>query len=277
MGKRKEYIGQKFGLLTVVKELENRISSSGRKSRNFLCKCDCGGEVERTSSYLCNKRITSSCGCLDTRFINKDLIGAVFGKLTVVKELEPKVYSGYYKNRQFQCFCECGSIVVRGYNSLHDKRSIISSCGCAIDQSAKSTIHGFTGTPTHISWSAMKQRCLNTNDPNYYKYGGRGITIEDDRWFEFENFLTDMGERPEGKTLDRIDNSKGYCADNCRWATSEQQAHNSRVTKLTKADVYRIRLMRSEGLTYKDIASKFNVNSGTIGHICRGETWKNII
>lgn len=73
----------------------------------------------------------------------------------------------------------------------------------------------------------MIQRCNYRCQPNYANYGGRGIRVCD-RWLKFENFLADMGERPDGLTLDRIDNERGYSKDNCRWATRAQQDSNRR-------------------------------------------------
>lgn len=85
--------------------------------------------------------------------------------------------------------------------------------------------HGEKRTPTYHSWSNMIQRCTNPDATGYEYYGGQGITICD-RWLDFANFLADMGERPEGKTLDRIDGAKGYELHNCRWAGRETQLAN---------------------------------------------------
>lgn len=87
-----------------------------------------------------------------------------------------------------------------------------------------------SGTPIYNSWNAMKQRCLNPNASKYRDYGARGITVCD-RWLTFENFYADMGVRPEGKTLDRIDNDGNYEPGNCRWATPAQQSQNQRPQK----------------------------------------------
>lgn len=84
-----------------------------------------------------------------------------------------------------------------------------------------------TCSPTYSSWKSMNGRCKNKNDPSYNRYGGRGISVCD-RWNNFENFIEDMGERPPGTSIDRVDNSKGYYKENCRWATKSEQQRNKR-------------------------------------------------
>ena len=87
--------------------------------------------------------------------------------------------------------------------------------------------HRMSKTPTYTSWYKMKGRCLNKRGHNYKYYGGRGIKICK-RWEIFENFYKDMGDRSVGTSLDRIDNDKGYCKENCRWATQQEQVSNMR-------------------------------------------------
>lgn len=80
-------------------------------------------------------------------------------------------------------------------------------------------------SPTYRSWDGMKQRCLNPKATSYARYGGAGITVAD-RWLDFGSFLEDMGARPDGTTLDRIDSTRGYEPGNCRWATRSEQNKN---------------------------------------------------
>lgn len=86
-------------------------------------------------------------------------------------------------------------------------------------------------TKSFNSWRGMKARCLNPNDPRFKDYGGRGITVCE-RWNVFANFLADMGERPEGTSLDRIDNTLGYSKENCRWAKPKDQQRNMRSNRM---------------------------------------------
>lgn len=91
--------------------------------------------------------------------------------------------------------------------------------------------HGYTGTRTFKSWESMKQRCFNPNSPDYERYGGRGVTVCAQWKHSFETFLSDMGERPEECSLDRIDSDGNYEPSNCRWADAKTQQRNTRVSK----------------------------------------------
>jgi len=95
--------------------------------------------------------------------------------------------------------------------------------------------HGYAKTKTYEVWKAMKYRCNNPKQQAYKNYGARGITVCK-RWHTFSNFAIDMGTRPKGKSIDRIDNSKGYSPKNCRWATPKEQAANRRVTIFVTID-----------------------------------------
>ena len=88
-------------------------------------------------------------------------------------------------------------------------------------------------SPTLRSWDAMRTRCLNKNNPDYKWYGAKGVTICD-RWQYFKNFLADMGERPLGTSLDRIDTNGNYCPENCRWADKNTQARNRRCSTIVE-------------------------------------------
>lgn len=145
-----------------------------------------------------------------------------FGRLKTIE------YGGITdKGAQWYCVCSCGrNVVVRG-DSLTSGNT--KSCGCLQrSRASKANLtHGQTSSPTYLSWAAMLGRCNNPNNNRFYTYGARGIKVCK-RWKGFENFLIDMGERPKGKTLDRVDVNKGYSLKNCRWATRKQQANNKR-------------------------------------------------
>lgn len=93
---------------------------------------------------------------------------------------------------------------------------------------------GKAGTSTYHVWASMIARCNNPNSPAYENYGGRGISVCD-AWKTFAGFYADMGDRPAGLTLERVNNSLGYCPENCRWVTRSAQGRNKRSTRLITA------------------------------------------
>ena len=165
----------------------------------------------------------------------KPMEGLTFGRLTVLECIGVNNKKGAI----WLCSCDCG-------NTIHVYRDTLvqgytKSCGCLVSAVAKvngrkTKTHGHRrvdgkATPEYRAWRAMKGRCLNTAHKDYPKYGAAGITLCEE-WHKFENFLADMGTRPAGTSIDRIDNTKGYSPDNCRWASPKQQSRNRKSNKL---------------------------------------------
>ena len=155
-----------------------------------------------------------------------DLTGMRFGRLVVKNQAK---HSG--RGAKWDCVCDCGNQSKKPIttNSLLQLKT--QSCGCLMVERVKASnsTHRLTKSPTYICWRLMWQRCTNPNHKSYHAY--KNFT-PCDRWKSFENFFEDMGFRPDGLTLDRIDNTKGYSPDNCRWADVFTQQGN------TKRNIY---------------------------------------
>lgn len=148
-----------------------------------------------------------------------DRTGKRYGRLTVRK----KHGRNHLKQVVWVCDCDCGGETLVPASSLSSGNT--RSCGCLLQDTI--TKHGGAGKRSYNTWRAMIRRCNNPEDKDYPRYGGKGITVCD-RWLDYTVFAEDMGEPPDGHTLDRVDNSGGYCPENCRWATLRQQNRNSR-------------------------------------------------
>lgn len=199
-------VGKKYGNWEVISEVQ-RI-----KDRSvYQCKCNCGAIFLVRAEIL---KAANTQFCRKCRFCDKEIKrGDRFGSWEVIQEVKTEE-----KRKHYVVKCDCGFIRVQKAIRLRSGDSLACrSCG--------STKHGQSASTTYTIWESMIQRCTNANNTNYKHYGDRGIIVCE-RWLTFDNFIQDMGERPEDKELDRIDNNGNYAPGNCRWVTHQENLLN---------------------------------------------------
>ena len=206
-----------------------------------------------------------------------DMIGKTFGWLTVISVGQPYINpTSKNKTKRYSVVCRCGNKKDMVKGVLNNPKT--KSCGCYSAQLAsingkKKKTHGLIKSKTYKSWQSMKERCYNKKASNYLYYGEKGITVCQEWVNSFEGFLKDMGERPDGKTLDRIDGDKDYHIENCRWASPKEQARNRRSTKISEDVALKIREMFDGGIKTRVIADKYDISCDYVRLIGKRERW----
>lgn len=143
-------------------------------------------------------------------------------------------------------FCK-GEIIMAGKHIANPKRK------SKIKGALK---HGLSYTPVYRIWTYMLSRCNNPNATDYKEYGGRGITVCK-KWLKFENFFEDMGERPKGLTIERINNEGNYEPSNCKWATQGEQAQNRRIRKTNTTGITGVKFSKRDKVYRADICLNY--------------------
>lgn len=183
----------------------------------------------------------------------KDWTGLFVGKTLVLKDIG-RVDD--HASSTWLCACHCGKLIKRRADVLTRKTTY--SCGCLGRRS-----HKMAETRIYSIWASMRQRCLDKKASNYPRYGGKGVTVCEE-WNRFTVFYKEMGNPPShNHSLDRIDNTNGYCKENCRWANPIEQARNK-----CNSVVWTINGLEYESL--KEAAEKYSVSQTTIRNWCDG-------
>ena len=202
-----------------------------------------------------------------------DITGKRYGRWIVIAQADAYVSPKGRRQPRWLAACDCGTQrVVRASDVISGKSR---SCGClSIDVAIERlTTHGRTHEPAFRSWRAMIDRCTNPKNNGWSTYGGKGIYVCE-RWMTLENFIEDMGPRPPGTSIDRIDGSKGYEPGNCRWATPAEQGRNTKRNTCNVEIAERARELVASGVTKADAARALGLHPETVRGIVNGTRWK---
>ncbi len=203
---------------------------------------------------------------------NRLSVGQVFGRLQIVGMLRTMGSREAPGTLVCLCRCQCGGTAnIIGPSIAGGKTR---SCGCIRREVSRAsrvalTTHGMVNTPTWLSWRSMWTRCGNPNATDYELYGGRGVSVCQ-QWESFETFYRDMGARPPGKSLDRVDTNGNYSPGNCRWVTPAEQCQNRRNNKLCWDSV---REIRSSHATPSQLSGMLGVSTSLIRQVRRNKVW----
>ena len=255
--------GEKFGMYLVLGDSGERRNSTVM----WNCRCDCGKEKLVRGGNL-KSGSSKSCGCnkdhykVNARNATVDHAGKRFGRLVALHQESPEKLG----RALWVCECDCG--VVKTVPAYRLVAGSTTSCGCA--QKEAVTRHGLSGHPLYNTWNGIIQRCYDPNHPAFKWYGANGIGVCD-RWRESPlSFIKDMGAKPDGYSIDRIDGTKDYSKENCRWATSSEQQNNRRNNRwfLYLGDVYNM----------KQLCLKVGINPSTVmTRLSRGKSIEQAI
>ena len=190
----------------------------------------------------------------------RDLTGMKFGRLTVLKRVE----NNKHGQACWLCKCSCGNEIVVVGGSL--KSGLTQSCGCLQREFMRNInlSHGMSHTKIYKKWKGMMARCYNPKHKNFGDYGGRGIRVCE-RWHVFDNFYEDVSQMEhfgeKGYSLERENNDKDYCPENCHWASAKEQCRNRRSNITVEYNGKKMCLMEAaekSGISYRCLYNRYH-------------------